>query len=119
MKPHEILLYDALSDLVSYVEDGSPDDSREFCLTEARAALRSMQIVRSPGERKMPSERMELEWLGRQTKPVWGGHLERGEPITDANMQRWLDQGIIKAVETPSKGYVLTDIGRTYLRTIP
>lgn len=56
--------------------------------------------------------RAELEWLGRQRLPMWGGHLERGEPVSDPNMRAWIDDGIIEAVEQPRPGYVLTDKGR-------
>lgn len=65
----------------------------------------------------MPSERMQLEWLGRQDRPVWGGHLGRNEPITDGDMKRWLDNGWI-AVASTGDGYFLTDLGRSVLPTL-
>ena len=48
----------------------------------------------------------ELEWLGRQRLPMWGGHLERGEPVSDPMMQHWIAEGLIEAVEKPCQGYV-------------
>ena len=57
----------------------------------------------------------ELRYLERQKLPVWGGHLERGEPVSDPTMRQYIEDGLIKAVETPCKGYVLTDKGRAFL----
>lgn len=54
----------------------------------------------------------ELIWLGAQKLPMWGGHLERGEPVSDPMMRRWITDGIIEAVSSPRPGYVLTDKGR-------
>ncbi len=65
----------------------------------------------------MPSERMQLEYLGRSSVPLWGGHLARNEPITDGDMKRWLDNGWIEVVADRS-GYVLTDLGRSMLPTL-
>lgn len=61
----------------------------------------------------------ELRWLGRQSLPVWGGHLERGEPLRDAQMHAWVRDGIIAAVSHPRLGYVLTDKGREYIESRP
>ena len=58
----------------------------------------------------------ELEWLSKQKIPMWGGHLERGEQITDRQMQEWVDCGIIMAVTKPCLGYVLTDRGRAAIQ---
>lgn len=55
-------------------------------------------------------DRLILEYLGQAEKPLWGGHLKRGEPLRDQTMQRWLKQGLIEAVD--GKGYILTDAGR-------
>lgn len=44
---------------------------------------------------------------------MWGGHLERGEPLKDADVKSWLDAGLIKLVG--NKGYMITDKGRTVL----
>lgn len=60
----------------------------------------------------MDLRKQELVWLARQRWPVWGGHLVRGEPLRDAQMRAWIDDGIIEAVEQPCKGYVLTEKGR-------
>ncbi len=57
----------------------------------------------------------ELEWLGKQRMPVWGGHLKRCEPASDPCLLGWIADGIVEAVETPCKGYVLTDKGRAYI----
>ena len=65
----------------------------------------------------MPSERMQLEYLGRSYKPLWGGHLGRGEPLTDGDMKRWLDNGWI-AIADDRTGYVLTDLGRSIMPTL-
>jgi hypothetical protein len=58
-------------------------------------------------------DRQHLGWLANQHSPMWGAHLERGSPITDPDMRRWVELGLIKAIET--KGYVLTDKGRAAL----
>ena len=66
----------------------------------------------------MSSERLELEWLGRQRGAVWGGYLSRNEPLPpDSDMRRWLDSGWIEVVEDRS-GYRLTDLGRSILPTL-
>jgi hypothetical protein len=62
-------------------------------------------------------ERLVLDDLCRSPKPLWGGHLERGDPITDRDMQRWLDNGWI-AVSEDRSGYVLTDLGRRVVPTL-
>lgn len=59
------------------------------------------------------NEKLELRYLRRANKPLWGGHLKRKEPITDPKMQRWLDLGLIKAVQ--NNGYVLTETGIEFL----
>jgi DNA-binding PadR family transcriptional regulator len=65
----------------------------------------------------MNLERMQLEYLARAYQPIWGGHIKRGEPITDPDMQRWLDQGWIEVVGTD--GYRITDKGRKALQQKP
>lgn len=65
----------------------------------------------------MASERMQLEYLGRSPKPLWGGHLSRNEPIPDGDVKRWLDNGWIEVAKDRS-GYVLTDLGRNILPTL-
>ncbi len=56
-------------------------------------------------------EKRELQYLGRSHHPLWGGHLGRGEPLSDRTMQRWLDLGLIKRID--DKGYLLTALGHT------
>ena len=58
-------------------------------------------------------ERVELAYLEKQRKPIWGGHLERREPLGDPQMQRWIDLGIITKVG--DEGYIITDLGRAEL----
>lgn len=65
----------------------------------------------------MNLERLQLEYLAKAARPIWGGHLKRGEPITDPDMQRWLDGGWIKTVGT--EGYRITDRGRKALQQTP
>lgn len=57
----------------------------------------------------------QLRWLGEQRVPRWGGHLDRGETLSDRQMQCWIDDGLIAAVDEPCRGYVLTDKGRAYI----
>lgn len=59
------------------------------------------------------SEDDQLRYLARSSEPLWGGHLKRGEPITDQQMQRWLDLGLIEAVG--SEGYRATPLCRATL----
>lgn len=54
-------------------------------------------------------DRLHLAFLAISDKPLWGGHLQRGEPITDPDMQRWLDSGLIKRIG--NEGYVISEIG--------
>jgi hypothetical protein len=63
------------------------------------------------------SRKAELRWLGRQSLPMWGGHLERGEPLTSETMQEYLIRGLIEPVSDPCLGYVLTDAGRLWVET--
>jgi hypothetical protein len=60
-------------------------------------------------------QRASLEWLGRQRGPRWGGHLARGEPVSDPDMRLWIEAGIIEAVDQPQRGYVLTEKGRRFI----
>lgn len=56
----------------------------------------------------------ELRYLVRSLKPLWGGHLERGEPISDPQMRSWIERGLIVAVEEYGvKGYRITPAGRS------
>lgn len=57
-------------------------------------------------------EFIQLKWLGNQPVPMWGGHLERNEPVTDYSMRGWIDSRLIQAVTHPHPGYILTSKGR-------
>lgn len=59
-------------------------------------------------------ERLQLEHLAQSPKPLWGGHLQRGEPITDMVMQSWVELGLIEARGT--EGYVISAKGREAIR---
>lgn len=51
----------------------------------------------------------ELRWLCRQTKPVWGGHIERGEPVEVTALWPLVRDGIIERWDTDwDKGYRAT-----------
>lgn len=54
-------------------------------------------------------EAVELRYLQRQRSPIWGGHLQRGQRLSDPQMQRWLDAGLIERVG--NEGYVLSAKG--------
>lgn len=58
-------------------------------------------------------DKLHLGYLAREACPCWGGHLERGEPITDPDMQRWIDHGLIEKVD--NRGYVATHLCRHLL----
>lgn len=53
-------------------------------------------------------ELLELRYLAKH-QPLWGAHLQRGEPLTDPQMRRWIESGLIEAQGTD--GYRLTAIG--------
>jgi hypothetical protein len=58
------------------------------------------QNVRHARGHTMVTELSRLEFLmlrdlTQQSLPVWGGHLERGEPITSPTMERWVRAGLI------------------------
>lgn len=54
----------------------------------------------------------ELRYLDKSSRPLWGGHLDRGEPLSDPHMKRWLELGLIEAVDWSGlRGYVLTTKG--------
>lgn len=59
----------------------------------------------------MLSERAksELRWLASQHRPVWGGHLERGQSLDDSDLKDWLSLGL---VEQSGMGYIITKAGR-------
>jgi hypothetical protein len=55
-------------------------------------------------------ERLQLAYLSRAGRPLWGGHLQRAEPITCHDMKRWVELGLIEAYG--NEGYILTERGR-------
>ena len=63
-------------------------------------------------------DRLHLRHLRDADEPLWGGHLQRGEPITDPDMQRWLDAGLIEVVGegTGYVGYATTDKAKELLK---
>lgn len=52
-----------------------------------------------------------FQWIDYVGHPAFGGHIERGEPLTDQDVKSWLEAGFIKLADPPV-GYVLTDKGR-------
>jgi hypothetical protein len=60
-------------------------------------------------------EQWTLRWLSEQSAPMWGGHLERGEPATDTQLRQWIEDGVVEAVSEPRQGYVITKKGRAKL----
>lgn len=55
---------------------------------------------------------LHLRWLNNQHgMPRFGGHIERGEPLTDPNLLAWLRDGLIE-LDPTKRGYVITDKGR-------
>lgn len=59
-------------------------------------------------------ERLELSWLSRQSHPVWGGHLARGEPVEQTGLARFVRMGVIE--EASQFGYRITAKGRAAIR---
>lgn len=66
-------------------------------------------------------ERRSLIWLSQQSEPVWGGHLERGEPIDgpriDLRFSEWVRNRLVE--EWPNhhkRGYRITEKGRVILK---
>jgi hypothetical protein len=63
-----------------------------------------------------------LLWLSRQTRPMWGGLYQDGLS-TDAEIARWMSDGIVAAVRHPHRvgrlefdgGFVITPEGRGLL----
>lgn len=58
-------------------------------------------------------EVMQLRYLERAGYPLWGGHLKRGEPVSDPTMRRWIETGLIESRGTD--GYMLTEAGKREL----
>lgn len=62
-------------------------------------------------------DKTQLCWLAQQPSPMWGGHLERNEPLSDPQMRAWVENGLIEAVSREVfgrtiHGYIITDAGR-------
>lgn len=62
-------------------------------------------------------DKLHLGYLAKATRPLWGGHLQRGEPVTDPDMPRWLELGWIEQVG--NQGYLLTAKGAHDLQQTP
>jgi hypothetical protein len=54
-----------------------------------------------------PRDRLHLGYLAKSNTPLWGAHIQRGDPITDPDMQRWIDTGLIE--RAGDDGYVATE----------
>ena len=52
----------------------------------------------------------ELQYMEKQGRPLFGGHLKRKQPVTDTSMKETLDAGLIR--QMGEDGYVLTDWGK-------
>ncbi len=78
-------------------------DLRKYDLRLERAVLTEM-------------ERLELSWLRRQSEPVWGGHLKRGEPLEGTSLESYVKRGLIEDAGNCGVGYVITAKGRAELR---
>jgi hypothetical protein len=57
-------------------------------------------------------ERLELSWLAQQAGPVWGAHLERGEPVEITALANYVERGLI---ERWKDGYGISEVGRAAL----
>jgi hypothetical protein len=55
----------------------------------------------------------ELAFLAKQRSLIWGGHLQRGQPLNDQHMVSWLANGLIERVG--NEGYRITPAGRAAL----
>lgn len=56
-------------------------------------------------------EKIELAWLAMADVPMWGGHFERGEPLSDGPIKDYLNRGLIREVSTPRAGYLISESG--------
>lgn len=59
-------------------------------------------------------EIVELKWLAGRYSAVWGGHLQRGQPLNDPQMKRWLELGLIEQVGI--EGYRISAAGRAAIQ---
>lgn len=62
-------------------------------------------------------DRMVLGYLRDASEPLFGAHLTRGETLSDPDMKRWLELGLIEVVGegTGYVGYALTNAGKDAL----
>lgn len=86
----------------------SEEEYKEFQALKAARAGKNMETY-SISTR----EKWELSYLANHVRPLWGGHLSRGEP-PNWEIQNWLDRGLIKQVG--NHGYIITDFGRRVCR---
>lgn len=56
---------------------------------------------------------LELSYLAKARKPLWGAHMQRGESVSNQTLERWLECGFIE--EVVMEGYVITAAGRAAL----
>jgi hypothetical protein len=56
-----------------------------------------------------------LRWLSRQTQPVWGGHLARGDP--PGTLMPLLNLGLI-ALTSAQDGYRISRKGLSYVQAL-
>ena len=62
-------------------------------------------------------DRRELKWLAQHVEPVWGGHLDRGEPVQIGSpLEFYLSNGLIKCVK--DVGYIITARGKVAAMTV-
>jgi hypothetical protein len=55
----------------------------------------------------------QLRYMDREKKPLFGGHLGRGEPLPPgSDLERWLRSGWIE--QRGDEGYVITEAGRQH-----
>lgn len=69
-------LHDALSQMVGWAEDGTPDEGRQFVLTEARAALKGIRIV---------PKKSEIVEIAKDLVALWQSPKIQGLPRADRN----------------------------------
>lgn len=55
-------------------------------------------------------EILELKYLARQNKPIWGGVIKRG--ADDPKLRNWEESGLIRRVLRPEPGFLITEKGK-------
>lgn len=60
----------------------------------------------------------QLRTLSRAGVPLWGGPLTRGQKIDDPEILKWLSLGLIRQMDAPTPGFLITDAGRAALNDI-